>query len=161
VGPVVLVALGIVALAILTIAVWKRWRRARALSRKRRAVGEFDVGRPGLEGEFLAAAAATGKPRGLRWTGCRLDGTPTFAVDRTIGELFALVGATVSFEAIEGGDMEDVAAVSNLRAATAVFVHRDGRWTTDGRVVFNLDPPATVNHYRESLAPFDARAERV
>jgi hypothetical protein len=76
-----------------------------------------------------------------------------FAVDRVTGELYAFVAATVSFSAIEGGGMEEVEAVSNLRAATAVFVHREGRWTTDGRVVFNLGPDAAVSHYVETLAP--------
>ncbi|HYO25559.1 MAG TPA: hypothetical protein VEQ85_11500, partial [Lacipirellulaceae bacterium] len=67
------------------------------------------------------------------------------------GELYALVGVTVSFEAVAGGGMEEVEAVGNLRAATAVFVHRGGRWTTDGRVVFNLSPEAALAHYQESL----------
>ena len=36
--------------------------------------------------------------------------------------------------------MEDVEAVSNLRAATAVFEF-DGRdWDTSGHIVFNLNP---------------------
>jgi hypothetical protein len=129
-------------------------RRRDELARQRRAnaIAAFDVQRPTLEAEFLAAAAATGKPRGLRWTAARLDGPSSFAVDRVSNELFALITATVSFEAVEGGGMEEVEAVSNLRAATAVFVHRDGRWTSDGRAVFNLDPAGTLNHYRESLA---------
>ena len=76
-----------------------------------------------------------------------------FAVDRVSGELYAFVAATISFSAIEGGGMEEVEAVGNLRAATAVFVHRDGRWTTDGRVVFNLDPAGAVSHYAESITP--------
>ena len=63
--------------------------------------------------------------------------------------LYALVAATISFEAIEGGGMEDVEAVGNLRSATAVFLHRDRQWTTDGRVIFNLEPA-------EALARFDA-----
>jgi hypothetical protein len=131
-------------------------RRQRAARRRRRrelAIAEFDATRPGLEPEFLAAASATGRPRGLLWTACRLDGPPLFAADRMSDELYALVGATVSFAAIEGGDMEEVEAVGNLRAGTAVFVHRNGAWTTDGRAVFNLDPAGTLNHYRDSLAP--------
>jgi hypothetical protein len=147
------VALGALLLAVA--AAFLLWRRrVTSVSRRRRAVAEFDSRHSGLESEFLAAAARTGKPRGLRWTAVNLDGAPTFAVDRTSGELFALVGATVSFEAVEGGGMEDVAAVGNLRAATAVFVHRHGAWTTDGRAVFNLDPAGTLDHYRATLAPW-------
>lgn len=53
--------------------------------------------------------------------------------------------------------MEDVEAVSNLRCATAIFVHRLGRWTTDGRVVFNLEPPQALERYQASLAAFEMK----
>ncbi len=141
----------IVGVAATIYGVW-RVRARQSRERQRDALAQFDAQRPALEVEFLAAAAATGKPRGLRWVNCRLDGPATFAIDRTSAELYALVAATVSFAAIEGGGMEEVDAVSNLRAATTVFVRRDHRWTTDGRIVFNLGPAETLNHYRESLA---------
>ena len=48
-----------------------------------------------------------------------------YARHRRSGELSAFVSVTIGFEAIEGGDMEDVEAVGNLRAATAVFRRRD------------------------------------
>jgi hypothetical protein len=126
-------------------------RGSRAANRRRAAVAAFPAALEPFEGPFLAAANATGKPRGLRWTGARLAGEPLFAVDRVNGELYALVAATISFEAIAGGGMEEVEAVGNLREATAVFVHRDGQWATDGRAVFNLAPPGALDHYRESL----------
>jgi hypothetical protein len=128
-------------------------RKAVRRNERERAIAEFAPLIPTLEASFLAAATATGKPRGLKWERAVLAGLPVFAVDRVSDELYAFVSATVSFSAIEGGGMEEVEAVSNLRAATAVFVHRDGRWTTDGRVVFNLDPDAAVSHYVETLAP--------
>jgi hypothetical protein len=112
---------------------------------------QFHAQRGKLEGVFLTAANATGKPRGLHWASCRLDPPVLFAADRPSGELYALVGATVSFEAIEGGGMEDVEAVGNLRYATAVFVHRGGAWTTDGRAVFNLEPAQALQRFGESL----------
>ena len=59
--------------------------------------------------------------------------------------------ATISFEAIPGGGMEDVEAVGNLRYATAFFVHRNNAWTTDGRAAFNLEPPEALKHYEKSL----------
>jgi hypothetical protein len=150
-GVIVLIVLIVVACAGIAAFVWRRVRTAGKAWRRAEAIAQFPEQRPRLEGEFLAAAQATGKPRGLRWTGCQLAGEPLLAADRASGELFALVAATVSFAAVEGGGMEDVEAVGNLRAATAVFVHRDGRWTTDGRAVFNLDPAGTLEHYRESL----------
>lgn len=144
---------------IATVFLIRAQRAAQSREVRRQALDGFAARLPALETEFLAAAAATGKPRGLRWTSCRLEGAPTFAADRVNNELYALMAATVSFEAIEGGGMEDVEAVSNLRAATAVFVHRNGEWTTDGRVVFNLDPAGSLNHYRESLAPVEVQPD--
>jgi hypothetical protein len=152
--PWVIVLVVIAALAV-AFFVARRVRQARALWRRGEAMATFPADRTALEAEFLTAASATGKPRGLRWTGCRLEGEPLFAQDRGNGELYALVPATISFAAIEGGGMEEVEAVSNLRAGTATFVHRGGRWTTDGRAVFNLDPAGTVEHYQETLAKLD------
>ena len=60
---------------------------------------------------------------------------------------------TISFEAIEGGGMEEVEAVGNLRAATAVFTWKNGQWTTQGRAVFNLEPREVLERYRDSLDP--------
>ena len=39
-------------------------------------------------------------------------------------------------KAMRGGGMEDVEAVGNLRAATAVFRVEKGSWATDGRALF-------------------------
>jgi hypothetical protein len=151
VGQPWIVALVGVALVAAAVLLWLRVGSTQRGARRDQAIAAFPERVEQLESEFLAAAAATGKPRGLRWMACRLDGSATFAEDRVNQELYALVAATVSFAAIEGGGMEEVEAVSNLRAATAVFVHRKGRWTTDGRVVFNLDPAGALVHYRDSL----------
>lgn len=126
-------------------------QRGRQTKERYEAMASFNGERPSLAEKFIAAAAATGKPRGLRWKGCDLGGEPVFGVEKKTGLLCALIGATISFEAIEGGGMEDVEAVSNLRSSTAVFVHRGGEWTTDGRVVFNLDPAATLERFGDSL----------
>lgn len=131
---------------------WRRWRVAQRHASCQLAMLEFEGLQSELELAFLEAAAASGKPRGLVWKQCELDNGALFAEDRANGELYALVGATISFEALVGGDMEDVEAVGNLRFATALFVHRLGRWTTDGRVVFNLEPRQTLERYEDSLA---------
>lgn len=109
-----------------------------------------------LAAAFLAAAGATGKPRGLRWIACDMQGQNRFAQDRSNGDLVALAAVAIRFEAIEGGDMEDVEAVGNVRLGTAVFQFRNGAWQTDGRAVFNLDPEQTLQHYEEMLEPVDA-----
>ncbi|MEM8945135.1 MAG: hypothetical protein AAGD11_08125 [Planctomycetota bacterium] len=134
---------------------WRRWRTAQQAAKRKLATLEFEGLREGLQSEFLQAAAATGKPRGLRWKNCELHNGVLFATDRANDDLYALVATTVSFEAIEGGGMEDVEAVGNLRAATAIFIHRGGQWTTDGRVVFNLEPQQALEHYQESLQSLD------
>lgn len=119
------------------------------------AMASFGGQRAALERLFLQQAQATGKPRGLRWVQCELTGTPVFARDRQSGEIVALVEATIGFEAIPGGDMEDVEAVGNLRSGTVVFVHRKGIWTSDGRAVFNLNPEQTLARFAATLSHLD------
>lgn len=135
--------------------IWRRLRSAQQGAKRKLAALEFGDHHEPLQQEFLQAAAATGKPRGLSWKQCELHSKSLFATDRANGELYALVPVTISFEAIPGGGMEEVEAVSNLRAATAVFVHRGGQWTTDGRVVFNHEPQQALERYEESLQPYD------
>jgi hypothetical protein len=101
-----------------------------------------------LEAAFFAAAAASGKPRGLRWKDCEWENDVAFARERQTGRLTALVAVTISFEAIEGGEMEGVAAVGNLRCASAVFVFDTGRWRTTGRAIFNLSPTEAIEHLK-------------
>lgn len=138
------------------------WVR-RGLSRTRRARREVQKAAeafardPNLGERFRAAAQATGKPRGLRWTRCDLSPEPPrLARDTATGELVALAGVTIGFEAIPDGDMVEVEAVGDLRDGTAVFVWRGGRWETDGRAVFNLPPDATLTRYADSLSPVEA-----
>ncbi len=145
------VALLVVVLLALGAALWRRHSAHRREERRRRAMHEFDQQRAELAAEFLTAAAAGGKPRGLRWKSCDFTGSPLFAVDDARDTLYALVGVTVSFEAIEGGGMEEVEAVGNLRSATGVFHNRDGRWTSDGRVIFNLGPAEALRHFQSTL----------
>jgi hypothetical protein len=100
-----------------------------------------------LEAQFFQAAANSGKPRGLRWTGCEWGTEIELARDKQTGQLVALVGLTISFEAIEGGDMEGLAAVGNLRNASGVFFFDGSRWTTAGKAVFNLNPDEAIRHF--------------
>lgn len=149
------IILAIAAIAIVGIAVTslKRLQATRTAGNRERAINEFAAERDDLTGLFLRTAAASGKPRGLRWTGCELSGPPLFAIDDATGELIALIAATISFAAIEGGGMEEVEAVSNLRSATAVFMHRGDGWITDGRVIFNLEPAEALAKFQGTLRP--------
>jgi hypothetical protein len=110
--------------------------------------------RPQLEQQFLQAAAASGKPRGLRWKACEWESGAELARERATGRLAALVGVTIQFEAIEGSDMEGLPAVANLRNASAVFFFHGGQWHTTGKVLFNLNPD-------EVLTRFAAQYERL
>ena len=116
-----------------------------------RAQREFRLRREHLEAKFYELAAASGKPRWLRWVDCEFDDDVTYARDRQSGRLAAFVGITVSFEPVEGGLMEDVEAVGDLRAATAVFLLRRGVWSSDGRVMFNLNPAEAIAYYHQRL----------
>lgn len=110
---------------------------------------EFARRRTDLEREFFAAASATGKPRGLRWKSIGWQPAAEFARERKTGRLAALVGVTIAFEAVEGGEMEGVAAVGNLRVGSAVFFRHDGAWRTTGRVVLNLTPDEALDRLSE------------
>ena len=92
-------------------------------------------------------------PRGLEWVDGEFDDEVSFARDRNTGELRALVGVTISFEAVHGGEMEHAESVDNLRAATAVFRMEGDQWVTDGRAIFNLNPHETILHFGHELVP--------
>jgi hypothetical protein len=136
------------------IVAWLAWAWLRPTLFKRRldrALRDFVRNRAALESTFFKAAAASGKPRGLAWKQCAFQPGVLLARDRANGELVGLVGVTIGFEAVEGGGMEDVEAVGNLRAATAVFTHNGHEWTTQGRAVFNLEPREVLDRYKSSL----------
>ena len=121
---------------------WRVGRRAGSPADARKA---FPLQRERLEAEFFRAAAQSGKPRGLRWKNCDWVSGVEFARDRKTGQTVALVGVNVSFEAVAGGDMEGVAAVGNLRNASALFVYQDGRWHATAKTVFNLNPDEALD----------------
>ncbi len=110
----------------------------------------FSLQRERLEADFLQAAAATGKPRGLRWKACEWGLQVEFARERQTGQLAALVGVTIQFEAIEGSDMEGLPAVGNLREASAVFFFQRGQWHTAGKAIFNLNPAEAIEHFKNN-----------
>lgn len=118
-----------------------------------RALRDFVRQRESLQTMFFEKAASTGKPRGLAWKSCAFQDGVLLARDRANGELVGLVGVTIGFEAIEGGGMEDVEAVGNLRAATAVFSWDGREWSSGGRVIFNLEPREVLERYRDNLDP--------
>lgn len=131
--------------------VWAILRPTLFTRRIERALRQFVRDRDALEAAFFQAAAASGKPRGLAWKQCAFQQGVVLARDRANGEIVGLVGVTIGFEAIEGGGMEDVEAVGNLRAATALFTHNGRAWATQGRALFNLEPREVLVRYKGSL----------
>ena len=131
----------------------RAWREQRVADRGRR---DFRLQREVLEAKFFDLAAASGKPRGLRWIDCDWLETVTFARDKQTGLLTAFVAVNISFEAIEGGDMEDVAAVSNIRDAAAVFHYQKGHWGTGGRALFNMNPNDALDRLQGQYEPLHA-----
>ena len=117
----------------------------RSGSRTRRILQGFDQQRQELQNEFFALASATGKPRGLRWKNCVWLDTFTLVQDPKTGMFTMFCGVNVSFEAIEGGDMEGVEAVSMIRDGSAVFHHQRNRWGSGGRVLFNMNPATAAS----------------
>lgn len=147
----------VVAIVVLAI-VLLIWRPFRAFSREvqfERARELFLLQRERLEAHFMKAAAASGKPRGLRWKDCEWESEVVFARERESHQLAALVSITVQFEAVAGGDMEGLPAVGNLRNASAVFFFQRGHWHTVGKAIFNMNPDEAVNHFKNQYERVD------
>jgi hypothetical protein len=135
------------ALALRPLGGWLRRRESR------RALQEFRLRREMLEAKFFDVASGLGKPRGLRWTGCDWQEAVTFGRDLRTGQLAAFVAVEISFEAIEGGDMEDVEAVGTLRDATAVFHYNGVSWGTGGKALFNMNPADAIRRLEGQFEP--------
>jgi hypothetical protein len=142
--------LGVVLLLALAWRPLQRWGREAQAKAARRL---FTQQREHLEARFLQLVAASGKPRGLRWKSCDWDRGFELAREVPTGRLAALVGITVQFEAIEGGDMEGWANVGYLRNATAVFFFDRGAWQTAGKAVFNMNPDEAIRHHHYERIP--------
>jgi hypothetical protein len=145
----ILIALGALLAAAPPLAAWlqrRELRRAEEAFRSRREV---------LEARFFELASQGGKPRGLVWKECDWQPTVRFARDRGTRQLTAFAGVEVHFEAVEGGDMEDVAAVGTIRDATAVFHYQDGTWGTGGRALFNMNPDGAIERLSAQFESVD------
>jgi hypothetical protein len=140
------VALVVAGLAVVTWTI----RRPRRISLER-ARKLFHLRRERLEHRFFVLAAKSGKPRGLEWVDCDFEDEVSFARDRHSGRLRAFVGVAIRFCAVEGGGMEDNPNVGNVRAASAVFLLDGDDWSTEGRVLFNLNPAEAIEHFRQEL----------
>ncbi len=158
-SPSLIVALAIAAVAGLVGIIWiarryfGSWSVTRRQAETENAMKQFRMQRELLEAKFYDLARVSGKPRGLRWLDGDWQSDVTFAHACDTGLLTAFVGLHIRFEAIEGGDMEGVAAVDTVRDAAAVFHYQRGRWGTGGRVLMNMNPAEAVTRLAGQFAP--------
>jgi hypothetical protein len=129
---------------------WWLYRLGREVQAER-ARESFRLQKERLEGIVLKAAAATGKPRGLRWISCRFIDEFTLVRDKATRRLAVLIPVTVQFEPILGSDMEEVEAATEPRQATAVLHFRKGEWHSNGRVLFNMNPAEALRLHRREF----------
>jgi hypothetical protein len=153
VTPLGWILVGVLSLIVLSMLAARPLRKAMQEAQLAEARRQFQVQREGLEAKFVQLAESSGKPRGLRWVNCEFADDVSYARDRKSARLTAMVACTISFEAIEGGGMEDVEAVGNLRAASAAFNFEHNRWSTDGRAIFNLSPTQAIAHFNKAMVP--------
>ncbi|MSR59355.1 MAG: hypothetical protein EXS05_17215 [Planctomycetaceae bacterium] len=147
IGSGLLAAAAIVLLGARPLRDWM-WRRELAQARQ-----SFRRQREVLEAKFFDLASKSGKPRDLRWLDCDWLDAVTFARDRQTGLLTAFVAVNIRFEAVEGGDMEGLAAVGNIRDAAAVFHYQGGHWGTGGRTLFNMNPADALVRLQSQFEP--------
>ncbi|GIX03347.1 MAG: hypothetical protein KatS3mg113_0353 [Planctomycetaceae bacterium] len=140
----------VIVLGALGLPYWRRWRKQQSLMR---AMLQFRQQREHLEAKFLQHASQRGKPRGLLWSECEWMDAVQFARDRQSGTLTAFVGITVKFAAVQGGEMEDVAAVDDPKEAVAVFYYCHHRWVTEGQALFNLNPTDALAQLSRQFEP--------
>ena len=132
---------------------WKPLKRHFRRRETQHALRLFRLQREQLEAKFFDLASTQGKPRDVRWLECDWQDGVTFARDRKSGLLTAFAAVNIRFEAIAGGDMEDVEAVGLFREAAAVFHYQQGRWGTGGRPLFNMNPQDAISRFEGQLEP--------
>lgn len=140
-GQIVVAGLAGIVVAAIAALPLSKWMKRREVAR---ASKEFKLQREGLEAKFFEIASCSGKPRGLRWVRCDWQPAYSLAREARSGLLTAFVSIELHFEAIEGGDMEEVAAVGTVRDACAVFHYQHGQWGTGGKALFNMNATDAV-----------------
>lgn len=139
----------VVLTAAVLVAVARPLARRLQANEARRAIEQFRIRREQLEAKFFELASTLGKPRDVVWKQCDWQPDVTFARERATGLLTAFVSVNVSFEAMAGGEMEEVQHVGLLRDGCALFHYQSGDWGTGGRVVFNMNPREALTRFAQ------------
>lgn len=137
---------------VLLLGFWWLYRLGREVQAER-ARESFRLQKERLEGMVLKAAAATGKPRGLRWVSCRFNDGFTLVRDKVTRRLAALIPVTVTFDPVPGSEMEGLSAAKEPRLATAVLHFRHGEWVSDGQTLFNVAPAEALRLHARDYDP--------
>jgi hypothetical protein len=143
----------VVAVAVLGVGAW-RWlplRRAMPASRLAEMRRDFHRQRERLEAKFVQLGSYPTNRETPRWIDCDFEDDVAFARNRATGELTALVGVTIEIEDLDDRSAKLGDAVSNRRAATALFRYHGSRWQTDGRAIFNFTPDEAIRFYQRDL----------
>jgi len=154
------IAIGIlVAAVVLILVVGQPVLKALQKHEAQTAIQNFRTQREQLEAKFFDIASRLGKPRDLRWLDCDWLDRVTFGREVESGLLTAFAAVEIRFEAVEGGDMEDVAAVSTVRDAAALFHYKDGHWGTGGRALFNMNPADALERLNDQYEPIETASQ--
>jgi hypothetical protein len=136
-------------------------RRSLRVNEVDRAIRLFRLRREVLEAKFFDLAVQRGIPRGLTWVKCDWKPEVRFARDLQSGLITAFCDVDIYFSAVEGGEMEDVEAVSHFREASAVFHYQRGAWGTGGKALFNMSPSEAIHRLEGQYVPLDQPAKVV
>jgi len=134
-----------------------RSRIAPSLKRReaKHAVLIFRYEREHLEAKFLDLASRTGKPRDVWWSECQWQHDVSFGRNVDTGIITAFVALNISCEPLPGGDMEEYAAVTHQKFASAIFHYEHGHWSTGGQALFNLSPEKVLERLDGQYAPLE------
>ena len=105
---------------------------------------QFRREREYLEARFLSALARKDPLERIRWEDAQWQDEVIWARDRQSRRLLALIG--LQFENDPGIERD---SDDSSQHATALFVYRDGRWSTDGDHLDSLQPTEAVIHHRQ------------
>jgi hypothetical protein len=138
-----------IAVVLLVLFLALMWRIGASATSPALALERFNRDRDALRQAFFLAASDSGKPRGLTWKSIDWHEGVLLVREKKTRRLAALVGVTIAFEAVAGGEMEGVAAVANLRHGSATFFYHRGAWHAAGKTLFNLLPDEVVARLAE------------
>lgn len=105
-----------------------------------RAVNSFRLQREYVEAKFFDVAGSLGQQPAVRWRECEWQRNATFARDLQSGVITAFVSLVVHFETTEEAQQLGAEGGATACQAAALFHYHEGRWTTNGWILLNMDP---------------------